>query len=215
MNRDPLEDAALTALDGLYASLPEGFDSSAKERGLIESISGIDGATYGEILPQGSARMLRWLQLSPMDVLFDLGSGTGRLPLQAVATTSVGRAVGVELCPRRHGIAVLAKNAWRKRMPSEDVPSFDCRLNFVHDDLLRTDLSEATVVYLGATCFTQGFVGRVARRVAGANALRAFLVTKPLLPAFASGLETLGTMVLPMSWSPRVRVHVYRPSSRT
>lgn len=199
----------LRAIDSVFASLPSGYQSAKAERELLERASGEDGATYGEIHPLGSARMLRWLRLGPDDQFVDLGSGTGRLPLQAAVTTAVGRAVGIELCPVRHEIACEAKRLYLSQLPPSQSAALDARLLLKREDLLTTDLSEATIVFLGATCFPITLVTHVARQLAESSKLRFFLSTKPLPSYRSSLLQDCGSMMLPMSWAPRVRVHVY------
>lgn len=74
--------------------------------------------------------------LSPDDVVYDLGSGDGRLVFAALHA-GAGRAVGIELD------GSLAKNASntaaRKRL--------DGRAQFVNADVTAVDLSQASVIF--------------------------------------------------------------------
>ena len=203
--------AQLQTIDSIYESLPSGYQSKKPERDLLTRASGVDGATYGEIHPLGSARMLRWLHLKSSDRFLDLGSGTGRLPLQAAVTTSVGHAIGVELCPIRHQIACDAKRLYQSQLSPSSRAALDARLLLTQENLLTCDLSEASVVFLGATCFPSTLVAQVANRLAHSEKLRYFLSTKSLPPYQRSLLRECGSMFLPMSWAPRVRVFVYTP----
>ena len=81
--------------------------------------------------------MLRLAEVTKGDVLYDLGSGDGRIPITAAKTYGV-RAVGIDIDPER--IAEARENA-RKAGVARLV---DFRL----EDLFRSDFRDATVVTL-------------------------------------------------------------------
>jgi len=81
-------------------------------------------------------RMLAMAQVGPRDVLYDLGSGDGRLVIAAAKRGA--RAAGVELNPE-----LLALSERRARV--EGVARL---ARFVKADIFETDFSEATVVTL-------------------------------------------------------------------
>jgi SAM-dependent methyltransferase len=81
--------------------------------------------------------MLRLIDVRPTDVLYDLGSGDGRLVIEA-AKRYGARGVGVELQPE----LVKAALAGARR---EGVAE---RVKFVQGDLFETDLRDATIVTL-------------------------------------------------------------------
>ncbi len=85
--------------------------------------------------------MLRLGAVGPDDLLFDLGSGDGRIVLEAARRFGT-RGIGYE---HQEPLVLLS----RARADSLGVSS---RVRFVADDLFRADLSDATVVtlYLGA-----------------------------------------------------------------
>lgn len=66
--------------------------------------------TYGEVLPESiEIDVLPHLgELGPDDVFYDLGSGTGKIPLQVALQTRVGRSKGVEFARSRHDAAKAA-----------------------------------------------------------------------------------------------------------
>lgn len=82
-------------------------------------------------------RMLQMADTTPGDVVFDLGSGDGRIPI-AAAKKFGARSVGIEYDPDlvRYSIQAAAK---------EGVAD---RARFLREDLHQTDLSKATVVTL-------------------------------------------------------------------
>ncbi len=83
------------------------------------------------------AEMLRMARIKKGDVLYDLGSGDGRIPIAAAQQYGI-RAVGIEIDPKL--IIEAEENARRS-----DVSSL---VSFRNDDMFRTSLREATVVTL-------------------------------------------------------------------
>jgi SAM-dependent methyltransferase len=81
--------------------------------------------------------MLRLARVSPADVVYDLGSGDGRIPITA-ARDFGARGVGIELDARL--IALGRCNARAAGVAD--------KVDFREEDLLGTDLREATVVTL-------------------------------------------------------------------
>jgi hypothetical protein len=86
-------------------------------------------------------QMLRFADISPGDVLYDLGCGDGRIVVAAAEKYGI-RAVGVDINPTR--IAQARANARRHGVEK--------RVQFILGDAKKADFREATVVtmYLGA-----------------------------------------------------------------
>ncbi|MFY9313965.1 MAG: class I SAM-dependent methyltransferase [Burkholderiales bacterium] len=83
------------------------------------------------------AAMLRLAGVSPADVVYDLGSGDGRIPI-AAARDYGARGVGIELDAR---LVALARCNAREAGVAH-------RVDFRQQDLFGADLGEATVVTL-------------------------------------------------------------------
>ena len=79
--------------------------------------------------------MLTLAHVTPADVVFDLGSGDGRIPITA-ATKFGARGVGIEIDP---GLVRLARDSAARAGVSD-------RVTFVEGDLFQADISSATVV---------------------------------------------------------------------
>ena len=79
--------------------------------------------------------MLTLAHVTPADVVFDLGSGDGRIPITA-ATKFGARGVGIEIDP---GLVRLARENAARAGVSD-------RVTFVAGDLFQADISNATVV---------------------------------------------------------------------
>jgi SAM-dependent methyltransferase len=81
--------------------------------------------------------MLRLADIKPGDVLYDLGSGDGRIPIVAAQQYGI-RAVGIEIDPKMVTVAEeRAREAKVERLVS-----------FRNADMFRSNISEATVVTL-------------------------------------------------------------------
>jgi methylase of polypeptide subunit release factors len=90
--------------------------------------------------------MLQLAKVGPNDVVYDLGSGDGRIPI--IAAQKFGaRGVGIEIDPR------LVETAKQIATDAE----VSGRVSFVVGDLFTTDLSKATVItaYLSTTIMKQ------------------------------------------------------------
>jgi hypothetical protein len=87
--------------------------------------------------PETVAEMLRMAKIKKGDVLYDLGSGDGRIPIAAAKEYGI-RAVGIEIDPK---LVTEAEENARQAGVSQLV-------TFRNEDMFRVNLSEATVVTL-------------------------------------------------------------------
>ena len=83
------------------------------------------------------AEMLRMADIGKDDVLYDLGSGDGRIVITAAKKMRC-HGVGVDMDPRR--IEESRENAVKEKVTE--------RVKFIQQDLFKADISEATVVTL-------------------------------------------------------------------
>jgi precorrin-6B methylase 2 len=81
--------------------------------------------------------MLKAAKVTANDVIYDLGSGDGRIPITA-ARVYGARGVGIDIDPQR----IAEANANAKAAGVTD------KVTFLNQDLFTTDISEATVVTL-------------------------------------------------------------------
>jgi precorrin-6B methylase 2 len=82
--------------------------------------------------------MLKVAKVGKGDVLYDLGSGDGRIPITAAQKHGIARGVGIDINPER--IKEANENLAKARVGD--------RVRFINADLFESDLSEATVVTL-------------------------------------------------------------------
>jgi SAM-dependent methyltransferase len=82
--------------------------------------------------------MLRVAKVGKGDVVYDLGSGDGRIPIMAVQKFNAARAVGIDINPER----IREAEANHKKSGVGD------RVRFLNEDLFEANISDATVVTL-------------------------------------------------------------------
>jgi predicted O-methyltransferase YrrM len=81
--------------------------------------------------------MLKMAKVGPNDVVYDLGSGDGRIPITA-AKTYGARGVGIDIDPQRI----------REATENLKTAGVGDKVRFLNQDLFTTDISQATVVTL-------------------------------------------------------------------
>lgn len=109
--------------------------------------------TYGEIEPRGLRVILEAIrnEINVGDVMFDLGSGVGKVVAQFAFETECGRCVGIELGERRHKNAI---KAWSAMQSAGCFAQQTERMSFINADMLReTQWKDATVLFVNAVCY--------------------------------------------------------------
>lgn len=205
----------LDRLRALYAAAPSGFDAPLDDRRAVERVAGEGAQAYGELREGEALRLLRWARPGPEDVLFDLGSGVGKLVLLAACATPVGRAVGVELSGHHHAVATGVLADLLAGLPPGPAGALRDRVQLVRDDLRRVDLTAATIVYACSNCFPDEVRAALAAKAHAAPGLRALLTTRELpAPWGGERFEELGRVRVLTTWSESERVIVYRRRER-
>jgi SAM-dependent methyltransferase len=82
--------------------------------------------------------MLKVAKVGKSDIVYDLGSGDGRIPIMAVQKYNAARAVGIDINPER----IKEAEANLKAAGVGD------RVRFLNEDLFEANISDATVVTL-------------------------------------------------------------------
>jgi precorrin-6B methylase 2 len=88
--------------------------------------------------PEVVAAMLKLAKVGPGDVVYDLGSGDGRIAISAVRDFNAARSVGIDIDPQRI----------KEAMVNHAAAKVGDRVRFLNQDLFETNISEATVVTL-------------------------------------------------------------------
>src|SRR5262245_43309568 len=98
----------------------------------------IPDVVYLATPPEVVEAMLAMAGAGKGDVLYDLGSGDGRIPIAAVQKFDVTKAVGIDIDPDR--IQEANDNAQKAGLTSQ--------VTFRNEDLFQANFSEATIVTL-------------------------------------------------------------------
>ena len=126
------------AQDSRNVAKTTAFTQSAQENAQESGQLRSPDVPYVPTPPEVVDAMLKVADVQENDVLYDLGSGDGRIPIMAVKKYGVRRAVGIDIDPQR--IKEANENA-RKAGVTD-------RVSFRNEDLFEADISEATVVTL-------------------------------------------------------------------
>ena len=112
-------------------------ESKATGQAAAETATRTPDVIYVPTPPQVVDAMLEMAKVKDGDVLYDLGSGDGRIPIAAAKKFNV-RAVGIDIDPQR----IKEANANAKASGVTD------EVTFRQEDLFEADFSDATVVTL-------------------------------------------------------------------
>ena len=112
--------------------------------------------TYGEVEPGSVADVLiPLLDLGPSDVFYDLGCGTGKIPIQVALQTNCKASKGIEIMHDRVQEGKKALECLRRNYNS--VFWKNDRVVIAQGDLQsppsEADLSDATVLFINNVCF--------------------------------------------------------------
>jgi hypothetical protein len=117
----------------------------------VRQPSGQTHLNAGEIAPVGVTALLEVINLTPRDVLLDIGSGTGSIIAQVVLQSPVIKAIGIEIqedLARKSREAIEAYNTEYQRLYMAQV---------YHGDLNSVDIiQQATVFFCNNILFEEG-----------------------------------------------------------
>lgn len=161
-------------------------------------------AGYGELLPIGMLQMGSTARLGSKDCFIDIGSGTGKVALQAATDYNVASSVGIEISPTRHAIAQTALQQLLQTKP--DAAS---RVRLMLGDAMadpeaKSALRKATVVYSNNLLFGNELNARLAALV-HESAARVVIVSKPFDGGIVGFTSDYSPIPCPMSWQVPIR----------
>ena len=197
-------------LEDIFAQIPKSSiddfrkETPEEERTRVNASHGETGLkennahVYGEPSPMATDQILRSLGLGRSDVLYDLGCGRGFFLMQALLSFPIQKAVGAELA----GSRVQIGQAAHKLMLDQGLLKDGKRLELYEQDMTKTNLDDATVVFMDSVFFSDDLLKTVAKRMARAKHLRSVVMIMKGLPA-NPWFELERTEKLKMSWSPR------------
>ena len=140
--------------------------------------------------------LLGKLKPTAEDVFYDLGSGVGKFPIYVhLVCPDIKKVVGIEAAASRHHEAKQAL----ARLIREGAIDTSREVTFVHGDIVKEDISDATIIFICATCFPEPLMQALADRFLTLKpGLR--IVTLKALPE-RPRLKMTKKAPLPTSWS--------------
>ncbi|MCX7338048.1 MAG: methyltransferase domain-containing protein [Alphaproteobacteria bacterium] len=181
-----------------------GFEIPESEKSIIEK-SG-SKSTYGELLPVGAIRAAKLLKIAPTDIVYDLGSGTGRALMMLYLVSSAKKYVGIEISKTRDDIA---QEALKKLRTIPGALNAKRPIEFQHQNVLNANFSDATVIYISSLCFPPEVVDAILDKiVATVKPGCRILTSKPFSEHPHIGPAEV--VEIPMSWRPTgSKTHMY------
>ncbi|MDR3669943.1 MAG: hypothetical protein P4L36_03810 [Holophaga sp.] len=201
---------ATAYLEDIFARIPNSSiddfrkETPVDERKRVNESHGDTGVkddnahVYGEPAPATTDLMLNRMAVNDQDVLYDLGCGRGFFLMQALLTSPLRKAVGVELATSRVQIGLQA----RQMMLDQGLLAPGKALDLREQDMTQTSLEDATLVYMDSVFYSDALLNIVARNLSRAKNLRKVVMIMKGLPP-NPWFELEATERWKMSWSPR------------
>lgn len=211
-----LADTNKKKIERLYHGIT-GFGINSQEE---KSITQQGGApTYGEITYESLKTLIDDLKLSEKDVFYDLGSGVGKVTIQVFLCSPVRKSGGIELSPTRYNYAQQVKAKLQKpnlldktKNKLKDIgvmsKSPERKLEFYNQNIIDADLSDATVIFMCSTCFSDHLMKKLDQKLSKLKKGLRILTLKKLPES--SKLKLIKTYTLPMTWSSGSSVYLYK-----
>lgn len=109
------------------------------------------------------------------------------------------------MLPFRHNIAKQIKNKLQKTFPDKFLSQ---QLQFINGDILTLDLTDATIVYMCSTCFSNELLTKITNKLNESNNIRAIITLKEL-PTLHKKLKNKQIINTPCTWSTNTTAYVY------
>lgn len=168
---------------------------------------------YGEITFASLAQLLYFLKLDEHDVFYDLGCGSGQTVYSAALLHPFKKVCGIELLPGLCQIANERKNHFKQI--AAEIPELTAvahHIEFVEDDILNYDFSDATVVFINATCFEGLLWQNLVNKLINLAAHTKIIISSRVLPETYFDLLYSGKKT--MSWG-MCNVRIYQKHQST
>ena len=184
----------------VVTGLPKGIPT-AEVPLFARSSGGLRSQTYGEVTASGFSTIFSdEFFLTSDDTFVDLGSGAGKLVMQAASEYGVARAVGIELSPSRHEQAVALR--------ASASPEVSSRMQFICGDAVgdvaAEVLASATAVWVANLCFDEPLQRRLLERLQECPSICRIAALSPF-PETPKGFERCGASILAeTSWTNQV-----------
>jgi hypothetical protein len=157
------------------------------------------GLVYGEITFEGFSNMLAMVQPKAEEVFYDLGAGSGKAVFCAALLYSWKKCCGIELLAGLHQLSLDQHNKLQNLLKTHPHPkSKPYPIQFIQSDFLVSDISDAGVIFINATCFMEDFWQKVLEKLDTVKAGTRIIIASKRLAEGQYRLLAAG--MLPMSW---------------
>lgn len=135
---------------------------------------------YGEVLPESFYELMLKQRKNVNDIFLDLGSGFGRVVLQASAQFEFTQSIGIEIDNTMNDLALSGKEALLKSHPELSLNHE--RLEFICDDFLTTNyISKANIIWINATAFPPNLFEALQYKLANEATAHTIITTRPFI----------------------------------
>lgn len=122
-------------------------------------------STYGEILPTSLNQLLKGttggppIKIAADNVMYDLGSGVGKVVAQFAFDTPCKKALGVEMGIRRHQEAEMALSSCTNELVAS-------KIEYLNANILDVAWEkDATILFVNAFCFPQHVMDNIEQKL--------------------------------------------------
>jgi SAM-dependent methyltransferase len=194
----------------IYSFLTQNFPLSTSKRLSQEERSRLDlskdpSLTYGEIEFKPFGEIFFTLKnrynLGEGGLFYDLGSGVGKALVAAALLGSFSECIGIEILPSLHDLSVQLVEDYNTNFTSQILANPDLftvlpPVKSILGDILKVDWSQADLVFVNSTCFSDEMVMSISEKPVRIGTL-AISLTRPLSATTWTQLEVVRKM---MSW---------------
>ena len=135
--------------------------------------------TNGEILFEDKTKLFKLIKLNKHDILYDLGSGAGKIILHAFLQTPIKKAVGIEIRSDLYQEAMLAAAIMQKDFP--ELFHQLHQLEFQLGSFFDISFDEATIIIINATCYSQPMLFNIGQHINQSPNTRCIVSLRPIL----------------------------------
>ena len=133
--------------------------------------------TYGEIDYNTFIDLMNRAGAKEGEVFYDLGCGAGKAVVVSALAYPLSKVRGVELL---EGLYKLSKGVCEKM---KSLPGYNAKsdVDIVNDDFLNVDFSDADIVYISSTCFSEDTMEKLEKKFLNLKSgSRIIMLTKDL-----------------------------------
>lgn len=185
-------DKHLVAFQQLFTTV-DGFNLSRAARTGGDRIE----YTYGEIDFSSFIALIALTKPDINTVFYDFGSGVGKAVFACAMVFNIRKSYGIELLTALHDTAI------KQQLRLKKIPGYSKKaktIQFINDNFLQTDISNATLIFINATAFFGETWDALKTHLNHVKIGTIIITTSKKLPS-EQFVVTYTTIIL-MSWGP-------------